>query len=596
MMPLFVCLFICECCVRVSVSFHIAELVSCGRRRGEHLGTHIAFMWPARVTSRLVAQGQVRWRSTQHEEAYDGYLSNVTSSLKATAETRKVRRAVLVEKYGRDVALTQREEQGVKLRAQIKETIVGTEDVIAKLKKLNQLFFRAEDSGLPIIQVIPNICTFLLSFHPFPEKEVGYQRHEMMLKLYDHQKRAHGGAITTEVSTYVLGALATTRPGTVSHYFKAQAIMQDMRDHQLPLPSVVYAHYFRIAGNVEKEDNQFMKAAHAVHEVYYKSVEFRPTYMYYEWLLRGLLKQNMVAKALHVINGFNRLTISNTLAFLCIKVGANSQDPMSAFSMYKVIYDPLMTKLKPNLKDFSALLYAVARDPEGMKANHVQFIASEMSVHGVHTSSDKFLNRLCISLFAVKRPQLALELIRNMRARGIKVWSVTESSVPVEHKAAAQPTILGTAIKRHRPPAAILQPEETGADLTKIFSTGEPMESAPTWIEEFEVRGAQKATLDERHTDSIHQLPEGAPVFYTGADGEVADRPRRVREVKGLAVSKAQATQTRHAQEKRLGDASEREAGRARHALHSLGDPLEDENEDDSKDGSGFDVSALLGL
>eukprot|EP00754_Rhynchopus_humris_P042935 Rhum_TRINITY_DN285_c0_g1::Rhum_TRINITY_DN285_c0_g1_i1::g.1003::m.1003 len=557
-------------------------------------------MWPARVTSRLVAQGQVRWRSTHQEEAYNDYLSNVSSSLKATAETTKFRRANLIDQYGQDVALTQREEQGAKIRAQIKETLVSTDEAVLKLKKVNRLFFRAEDSSLPIIQVIPSICAYLMSFTPFPEREVGFQRHEMILKLYDHQKRAHNGAISTEVATVTLEALGKTlSTGSVSHYFKAKEILQDMRNSKIVIPATAYGSYFNIAGRVEKTkaNDRFMLEALAVHEEYFKSVDFVPAHMYYLALLRGLLRQDLITEALHVINGFNGLTISNSLASLCISVCARSKDPLSAFSMYKVIYDPLVTTLKPSVRDFSGLLGAAARDPEGMKASNVQFVASEMATHGVHTSAPGFLNRLCISFFAVKRPELGLELIRNMRARDIKVWQMTEASIPMEHQAAAQPTILGTAIKRHRPAASVQQAEDTGADLTTVFSTGEPMESAPTWVEEFETRGLQKATLDARHTDSVDQLPESAPVFYTGAEDEDRTRVRHVREVKGLAVSKAQATRTRDAQEKRTVGAAERGAEKARHALRSLGDPTEEDNEDDDgKGGSGYDVAALLGL
>ena len=209
-----------------------------------------------------------------------------------------------------------------------------------------------------------------------------------------------------------------------------------------------------------------------------------------------------------------------------------------------------------------------------MQVDEIQYICSEMAAKGVRTDSADFLNRLCISLFAVKRAHLGIDLYKSMLQRDIEVWDITKDAVPYDEEGF---TMLGqdTPIQEDVP----IRSTDTASDVTARFD--ELPSDAPTWTDNEAITIKGVFEPDElRNEHSLAGLPQDAPVFT---------EPRKIKVRKTIR-------QTRHVdslEEKRRREASQRALTHARTLPPPEVTPDSDEPRDDS---AGYDVGQLLGL
>eukprot|EP01064_Diplonema_japonicum_P009896 TRINITY_DN17311_c0_g1_i1.p1 TRINITY_DN17311_c0_g1~~TRINITY_DN17311_c0_g1_i1.p1 ORF type:complete len:458 (+),score=112.54 TRINITY_DN17311_c0_g1_i1:42-1415(+) len=389
-----------------------------------------------RYVARRIASTLGSARRWNREEEYQSYLSAVDTSLGSLKDEQEV--------------VTEREKQMKELVQQIKAMITGIDEVNVKIARVAQFFWMAEDSNIQLPPaVVEDMMVYMMSFSPFPAKEVQFRRPEIMLRMYRYLKD-HCHTVAAETSRLALTTLA--RDNQSSAFAEAVAILDDCLAANVTVTARVLTPFFIIAKRANSIE--CMKSALHRHDDLIQTDTFTHNVSYYIHLLNGLAGHGMIREALEIINSFRNVGFNSILATVCIDVCARSEDPSSAFAMYKVLFSD-ESELEPVVEVYSVLLYAVARLEGGMVQRYVNFICTDMSERNVRTDDPSFLNRLAISLFAVKSNDIGYDLYRNMKERDIDIWSVTEEALPHHLKEREDaPSVLGYNIM-DRPPQPV---------------------------------------------------------------------------------------------------------------------------------------------
>ena len=312
---------------------------------------------------------------------HDSYLSDVDKSL-----TMAYREQYHEEQLSSDTATSERDVQAKTLRDDLIDTCKGVEESVVKLRRINELFFMASDSQLPLSSGIQASMVYMLGFVRFPNKNVGFERHELVWKMYQHAKDVDKN-MHIDIIKLTMMALAKCPPKfrNASLFYKGMELVKDMREN-FQFQSVTLGYFFRICSSCQQieakrggqgdEAVSYMGAALALHNEYVRTEYFLQHTLYYSYLLNGLCKAARIDDALYVINKFEKVPMNNLLATTCVDVCANSEEPASAFSMYKVLFSKQWSALAPTREVYSCLLFAAARNPGGMVVSNFFFSPS----------------------------------------------------------------------------------------------------------------------------------------------------------------------------------------------------------------------------
>eukprot|EP00659_Diplonema_papillatum_P017050 gene17050-26160_t len=318
---------------------------------------------------------------------------------------------------------------GRQLAEKIQEVIDGIDESVVKIKRVAEIFWIAHEGNVPLAaQTVLISLRFFLGFQPFPTKRVGFRRGEIAVSMYNHVKRTFG-TLEVDMMRFVMQSIARSYPShTDSQFHTALGIMKDADAASIQPTPRLFAEFFLIAGRTGNPDHA--KIAYGMHLKHFNTFEFKASRLYYSYLLSALANHKLIDDALRVMNGFEKVSFDTLLSAVCMDVCAKTAEPLSAFSLFAVLFGSKTTGLRPTVEIYSVLLYAAAANPQGVKLDNVLFIVNSMSEHSVHTDDESYLNRLAISLFAVKQNHLGTQLIANMKVRDIPVWEVTQEAVP----------------------------------------------------------------------------------------------------------------------------------------------------------------------
>eukprot|EP01059_Diplonema_ambulator_P000417 TRINITY_DN1034_c0_g1_i2.p1 TRINITY_DN1034_c0_g1~~TRINITY_DN1034_c0_g1_i2.p1 ORF type:complete len:454 (+),score=154.29 TRINITY_DN1034_c0_g1_i2:195-1364(+) len=327
----------------------------------------------------------------------------------------------------------------------------------------------AEDSCIRLpVNVVVDIMHYMMSFSPFPAAAVQFNRPELFMRMHEYLK-LHCGVVNDEAARLTLVSLG--RDYRASSFPDALRVLNDLQEASVTLTSRILAPLFIIT----KRSNslEHMEFALRKHKELCESEHFTHNTSYYIHLLNGMSKHGMIDEALRIINDFRNVGFSSVLATVCIDICSRSVDPASAFSMYKVLFTE-ESMLEPVIEVYSVLLYAVARLEGGMVQKYVSYICTEMARRRVVTEDPSFLNRLVISLFAVKSNEQGYDLYKSMKQRDIEIWPITSEALPPHiRELEAAPSVLGYDIV-DQPPIPTTMKKGDVSKEAPVFTQRQP--------------------------------------------------------------------------------------------------------------------------
>ena len=380
------------------------------------------------------------------EREYKSYLSAVDDTVKYDKERKQQAR------YEEGKPLKMKEMSGRQLQSReltidIMNAITGPDDAVLKIRKVSRLFWIAHDSRVALEnQYLSRIAAFIMGFVRWPREEARFERHEFLLKLFTYQKEMTN-SIEPELATFTIKALASqSRVSLTRGYWNvSRGIINDLTGNWT---APLLGQFFRISSRVAEklEQPELMENALQTHREYITQDHYKHNSTYYCYLLSGLSKAGMIKEALQLLHTLRGIPVSSVFATICIELCSKSEQPLAAFSMFKAAYEKRST-LTPTVECYSILLLAASRNVDGLRQDHVQFICNDMSERKIRTTDEGFLNRLCISLFAVKKDHIAMSLMNNMRLQKIEIWELTHESIPIHLKEERTAHVLGATVK-----------------------------------------------------------------------------------------------------------------------------------------------------
>eukprot|EP00756_Hemistasia_phaeocysticola_P058879 Hpha_TRINITY_DN35552_c0_g1::TRINITY_DN35552_c0_g1_i1::g.84499::m.84499 len=361
------------------------------------------------------------------QERYQDYLAAVDQSMQQSDEFGEARR-----RGRRRGPSSEREAQREQLERQLLGCLQAADTVVSKLRTAAETFWIAQESCLVFRDTTyAALLRYIGSFEPFPsQREVGFDRLHLAEAIYTQVKIMRKQS-TEEMCHLMLHILSRSK-NDPRLWPKTCWIMKDFEASGEEITGEILRNYAIICGNAGKSRRALELLIRAKAEREQVGERFFPAPSMMTAILSGLKRDGHIPEALALMNTFKDMPVSTVLLTASMNVLAHSDDPLAAFSLYRACF--MTGEIQPTVQAFDVLLTAVARCDEGIKMNNILFICQEMRERAVRTDHPALLNRLCISLFAVKQQDLGRDLYRSLKKRHIHVWPVTEECVPEEDR------------------------------------------------------------------------------------------------------------------------------------------------------------------